>query len=222
MPQPLSFVKYLIPLIALGIACVACNSSSDKEAEGDREQIESPDDMPNPITFSDDITNMESIRAETEKTMEAVNSGAVDSTSFSYDCNGEKKGTVTFYRTGGTLRMVERNYSEYSHTHGTERFFVSGGESYFVYRKNTDWGFKSSNETVDNVKEQRFYVLGDTLAQCLTKEYEIHSDGTDSFDPEKIENESGPCPPMGELMGQYELLLSHRDTTSAIGCLQKE
>lgn len=221
MDQPF-FTKYFTLLFIVLMIGWGCTSESGREGEPGTASTDTLAQQDANLQFADSITTMDGIRAEAQKMMQAVNSGAVDSTSFSYDCHGEKKGIVTFYNTGDTLGMVERNYSEYSHTHGTERYFVSGGQPYFVYRKNTDWAFKSSNETVDSIKEQRFYVLGDTLVQCMTKEYEIHSDATDNPDPDEVASEPGQCPAISELMDQYQLLLSHNDTTRTIGCLQKE
>lgn len=207
----------LLSLFVLMLVGFGCNSESGSKASNEPMMQQGAR-----IAFSDTVNTSDAIRAEYEKTLEAVESGAMDSTSFTYDCNGEKNGTVTYYRHEGVLRMIKWAYSEYSHHSGTDRYFVSDGELYFVERKTTDWVFTSSEETKENIMEQRFYLLDNSLERCTRKQYEIRSNTADNPDSGTLARKRVECPPAADLMAQYNLLLSRQGTTGAIDCLRKE
>ena len=100
-----------------------------------------------------------------QKTYELIsaqkNQGLLDSTSFKYDCHGEKAGEVSYFSQDGQLRMIVHRYNEYSHHSATDYYYVMDSVLFFVYNNRLSWTFDSGPQgsTKDDITEQRIYLF---------------------------------------------------------------
>ena len=216
-------INFFCLLIFTFIIC-SCESDSNKETESqaDLDEEDSISQVENDtLSFSETIRDMDAIREEYEKTLRARQIGLLDSTSIRYNCAEERKGTITYFKTGEDLRLIEKNYSEYSHTEGVDQYYISNEKPYFIFYDSANWHFDFDTEQdgdyTENIHEERYYILGDTLTTCLYKEYETRSSSDNN--PDQIENEVVKCPPLQNLLDKYKTLLSHQNGTTDIGCL---
>ena len=148
---------------------------------------------------------------------------ALDSTTFEYNCNNEKSGTVTFYTDHSQLRLIKHNYSEYDHFSSSDSFFVTGDKLFFVYRKTIVWSFESGPEgsTKDDVTESRNYFINEKPVKCLEKKYTIHSQSPEKPKHDQISSKEVSCKETPTLLAQYKLLLSYQHKHTK-GCLDQQ
>ena len=218
----MNYIIKLILIIILFSACTADNSTADIDNTDSTFSGDTVEAEVNTV-FTDSINSIEAIKAKYAETTEAINNNITDSASFRFDCKGERSGTVTYHTIKGEIVMIEKHYSAYSHMEATERYFVSDGAPYFIYKKILNWAFDTEAEkqgaVIDKYKEQRFYIIDNELVRCLEKEYSIRSASNDNPDPENILNKTVKCPAIQELNKEFELLLSKQDQRSPIECL---
>tara|TARA_Y100000815_G_C13333780_1_gene497038 strand:- start:1646 stop:2236 length:591 start_codon:yes stop_codon:yes gene_type:complete len=146
-------------------------------------------------------------------------------THLKYNCNGEKSGEIHFYTDDSGLRFIEHVHAEYDHHQAKDQYFIKDGKLFFIFLEKTDWSFVESqaaeNATQDKITEERYYIAGDTLINCLTKQYTVRSDAENNTRSEDIPNKKANCPPIEDLMSQYNLLLKYADKKGSIKCLEE-
>ncbi|HTN20566.1 MAG TPA: hypothetical protein VL125_08830 [Pelobium sp.] len=196
----------------------SCNTSSKKEI-----QTEKVSKITETKSSVNKIETLAQIPVAYQTIDSLVRQKSVDSSSFSYNCAGEKSGKVTYYRKNNELILVEKIYAEYSHTEGKDQYFIKDGQPFFVFRKITVWAFdgnaKVEGATIDKVTEKRFYLVNGKLEKCLQKQYEISSTTKEDVDPTRIENKKSDCPSVENLLTDYNVLLSHKNQHTNIECL---
>ena len=137
---------------------------------------------------------------------------ALDSSSFSYSCRGEKSGTVSYFSTAGKLTMIIHRYAEYDHYTAEDRYFLNGDALVFVYRHRISWSFESGPEgsTKDNVTEQRSYFVNQVPIKCLEKKYVIHSRDKEKPNPDEVSNTVTDCNNAIRALQFYRKLASYQ------------
>ena len=148
---------------------------------------------------------------------------SLDSNAVTYDCNGEKSGTIKFFYQDKNLVMVEHTDGEYSHTEGLTQFFINKENPFFVYHKNTNWTFEENaaaeGATVDDVTETRSYLADGTVQQCLQKKYRLRSADKANFNPSSIKNKAVACQKPEEILSSYHKLLQYQAQKGKVDCL---
>ena len=196
----------------------SCNTSSKKEI-----QTEKISKITETKSSVNKIETLAQIPLAYQTIDSLVRQKSVDSSSFSYNCAGEKSGKVTYYRKNNELILIEKIYAEYSHTEGKDQYFIKNGKPFFVFRKITNWSFdgksKVEGATIDKVTEKRFYIVKDQLVRCLQKHYEISSTAKEKAKPAQIGNKKSDCPSVENLLTDYNVLLSHKNQHTNIECL---
>lgn len=115
-------IIYLIVFITLVSCKESTTSSEDSNLVGATTplvttQIDSSEILRN-------MKNVEDIRKEYTYVTSKIESSRMGYASFNYNCNGEKKGTVTYFSEKGQLRMIKHVYNEYSHFSAVDSYFV--------------------------------------------------------------------------------------------------
>ena len=147
--------------------------------------------------------------------------GELDSTSFKYDCNGEKGGTVSYFSDKGKLRMVVHRYHEYDHYSAVDRYFVKDSTVFFAHLTSISWAFEDGSQgtTRDNIKEQRTYLIKQEPVRCLEKKYTLRSDARNNPAPDSVPNNEVGCQSVKPLLSSYALLVKYQHK-SAPHCLE--
>jgi hypothetical protein len=164
------------------------------------------------------LTTVADIQKRYSSVIKQLETGAMDSTSFKYSCQGEKGGTVTYFTDEGQLRLVIHRYHEYDHYSAVDCYFVENEKLYFAHLKGISWSFDDGGGTIDNVKEQRIYVINQRPIRCLEKKYTIRSKASKNPHPESVANTEVDCKPPASIIGPYRILLKHIDNSTS-GCL---
>lgn len=149
-----------------------------------------------------------------------LSQGALDSTSFTYNCKNEILGSVTYYSHNGRLRMIQHRYNEYDHHAATDQYYIIDSTLFFVYRHQLLWSFESGPEgsTKDDITEQRVYFIDQKPIRCLEKKYIVRSADTNKPDSENIPNKEVNCSSINPLMEPYQNLLKNQ-YEKAVDCL---
>lgn len=208
-------MKYYYTLLVF--AFIACTQSKKTENQ-EKDLVNKDVKVERQAVLSKSDINDQYVR-----TMELVRENKLDTIAFKYNCNGERAGKITFYKEDNKLRLIEKSYSEYSHTEGKEQYFILNDSLYFVFKKNVNWHFSRNaaveGETVDVVKEQRYYILKNEIIECLMKDYEVNSSKKDSFNENSIANKKGDCSSFDEISENYKQLLKYLNQKNDIDCL---
>ncbi|MFD2825899.1 hypothetical protein ACFSYG_05405 [Leeuwenhoekiella polynyae] len=180
-------------------------------------------ETPEPISSPQTLTNIEDIKKEYSRLTQLLKTKDLDSTSFTYNCNGEKSGTVVFFSDTTGLKVIRHAHNEYSHFEAADLYYLRDEVPFFVFSTNTTWSFSGGTadapQTTDNVVENRFYLLNGEPVDCLRKQYSIKSDEANPVNPNTITNQKTDCKAIEDYLETYKLLLKHRETTSEITCL---
>jgi hypothetical protein len=144
--------------------------------------------------------------------------GRLDSIAFTYDCQQEKSGTVTYFSERGVLAMVKHSYSEYSHFHAVDLYYVDNNKLYFTFFNRTTWSFDSGpavdGATKDNIKEQRMYIDQEEPLLCLEKKYIKRSHSADNPLPEKLPNSEVNCEPIKPVLSAFDTLIEFKNSSN--------
>lgn len=167
------------------------------------------------------IRNIEDIRCEHSHIISRVKNRSLDTTSFKYNCNGEKAGNVTFFYENGEMRLIRHTYNEYSHFSATDDYFIQNDSLFFVFQHHLAWSFTGQDQTQDKITERRFYVLNNKPVQCLEKKYTIKSDDDNPPESDKIANKEVQCAPFEDIFIDYELLFGLKERKGDMGCLEE-
>lgn len=141
---------------------------------------------------------------------------------FTYNCNEEPSGEVTFYSDKNEIKMIRHSYAEHSHFSATEQYFIKNGKPFFIFREEAVWNFDGGTPekpiTKDDITETRIYIQNGKPIKCLEKKYSIRSDGSEKPDPSKIAGKEIPCK-IDDLMKTYGLLIKNKDQKEEKQCL---
>jgi hypothetical protein len=141
---------------------------------------------------------------------------------FTYNCNEEPSGKVTFFSDKGEIKVIEHFYTEHSHFSASERYFIKNGEPFFIFREETVWNFDGGTPekpiTKDDITETRIYLQHNKPLKCLEKKYSIRSDSKEKNISDQISGKEIQCN-TDELLKTYQSLLKHKDQKGEIKCL---
>ncbi len=166
------------------------------------------------------LSTVEDIRRSYTATIGKLQRGELDSASFTYDCSGERSGTVSYFTEAGNLKMIIHRYSEYSHYSATDRYFVQDNQLYFAYLNGVSWTFDGAEgATRDDITEQRIYLVDEKPVKCLEKKYTTRSAATDNPKSETVPSKDVKCKPAAAILKPYQILLKYHNKP-APSCLE--
>lgn len=146
----------------------------------------------------------------------------LNSSQFTYDCNGEPSGEVIFHSDKDEVKVIEHFYAEHSHFSGSEKYFIKDEKPFFIFRQETVWNFDGGTPekpvTKDDITETRIYLQNNQPLKCLEKKYSIKSDQKEKTASDTIPGKEIQCS-VDELLKNYQSLLKHKDQKGAIQCL---
>lgn len=141
---------------------------------------------------------------------------------FTYNCNEEPSGEVTFYSDKNEIKVIRHSYAEHSHFSATEQYFIKNGKPFFIFREEAIWNFDGGTPekpiTKDDITETRIYIQNGKPIRCLEKKYSIRSDDSEKPDPSKIPGKEIHCT-IEDLMKTYGLLIKNKDQKEEKQCL---
>ncbi len=162
------------------------------------------------------------IKKEYTRLHTLLETNKLTSKGFTYNCNEEPAGEVTFYSEKDGIKVIRHSYTEHSHFSATEQYFIRNGEPFFIFREETVWNFDGGTPekpvTKDDITETRIYILNGKPIRCLEKKYSIRSDGSEKPDPSEIAGKEVPCK-TDDLMKTYGLLMKNKDQKENRECL---
>lgn len=165
-----------------------------------------------------DIKNEEDIRVSYDKTVRKVQKKVTDSTSFSYDCNGERNGTVTYFSENGELLLIQHTFNEYSHFSASNSYFIKDGNPFFVLSSESVWSFVNENQTKDNVTEKRFYIIDNKPIKCLQKDFSVITRSGHILKTDTTGNKVTECTEYAFKLKEFYSLLQLEHKKGLIGC----
>lgn len=158
-------------------------------------------------------TTEEEIRTAYAAILSKMESGKLDSSSFDYDCSGERSGRVTYYTDDKQLVLIQHHYGEFSHHEFDQNYFISHGKLFFAYQKAVSWSFDSvagQEATKDDVTEDRSYFADGRPIRCLQKKYVIRSTAKDNPTPADVANADRDCEGADAILDTYKLLAARQ------------
>ncbi len=189
-------IRYAHLLLLMLLLTLSCREAPKQE----KEQVHQTDSLlqavpetaqTNKITIHD-INDIQKAHATI---LNSKGNKSLDSTSFNYDCDAEKGGTVSYYTHHGDLKLIIHRYHEYDHYEAENQYFVNDGQTFFVYQKSLSWSFDSgpAGATRDRINELRSYFIANKPIKCLEKQYEIRKHVGINPKPENIANKEKDC-----------------------------
>lgn len=204
-------MRYLLFLIL--ITAFACSSQPERNNEiaNDSSALES--ESTNEPVQAKNIESVEDIKLVFNQLQAQLNADEMDSVSVEYDCNGEKSGTITYYSDKNNVRVIKHSYGEYSHFSADEEYYLKDDKLFFVFVKETAWGFIEGG-TQDNIEEKRIYIVKDEPIQCLNKKYAIKSTTEDNPKSNEVANAEADCASFKNLLKTFNLLKKFKGSES--------
>ncbi|PIF45715.1 hypothetical protein CLU96_2725 [Chryseobacterium sp. 52] len=199
----------------------SCKNDKDKKAH---QSSVSPDSM---IVKKDSLPTgttdpVDQIKQEYNTLQAELQAKKLNSSGFTYNCNEEPEGEVTFYSDKGEIRVIEHFFAEHSHFSASEKYFIINGKPFFIFREETVWNFDGGTPekpiTKDDITEIRISLQNGKVLKSLKKKYSIKSDDKEKTDPDKIVSKEIQYHP-DELLTTYQLLLKHKNQKGEIKCL---
>ena len=218
-------MRKTVMIFALAGSLFACRQNPGSTETGDSGAVDTPAETAVASEVPATLENIDDIQQWYAHILSRKDAGQLDSTAFTYDCSGEKGGTVTFYSDAGGVQLITHERHEYSHFEATNQYFVRNGQPFFIFYHHLSWSFDGANAqgestTRDDITESRYYVIDNAVVQCLEKEYTLRSASEDKPDPAAVPNQETACPPPGELTAAFGRLMKYRDRTGKVGCLE--
>ncbi len=216
-------------LLLVGSALLAaCQTKTKQAATNGTTQIRLENSITNSPTTSVADQSLETVAAIQDayvKTMERLQKGALDSTFFEYDCQGERNGRVVYYSEKGKLLLIKHSYGEYSHHEVDETYFVRDQKPFFHFRKATSWSFDSGSAaegaTRDEVQEQRIYLKDEKPFRCLQKSYVMRNKANDNPIPAELPNKDVDCVSAASALTSFALLAKYEQQPTT-GCIEEQ
>lgn len=210
-----------MPIAAILLLAVSCKNDKDKAAHTTSVSTDSmivKKDSPQQNT-DDPIAEIKKEYGMLQAQLEAKK---LRSNGFTYNCNEEPSGKVTFFSDKGEIKVIEHFYTEHSHFSASERYFIKNGEPFFIFREETVWNFDGGTPekpiTKDDITETRIYLQHNKPLKCLEKKYSIKSDSKEKSISDQISGKEIQCN-TDELLKTYQSLLKHKDQKGEIKCL---
>lgn len=216
-------MKSLLYLLAFTsfFSCKRDPASSERSTQGEETtSIEQP--HKNTLERLRDIKSVDDIKKEHSYITSTIENGSMDSTSFNYNCNEEKKGELIYFYEQGQLRLIRHNYNEYSHFSATDEYYLKDDTPFLVLFDHLAWSFIDQNQTQDNITEKRFYFIDHTLIKCLQKEFTIISGDKNAPQSNMVPNKNSECPSLQSILQDFQLLFNLRKKKEDIHCLEDE
>jgi hypothetical protein len=208
-------------IAAILLLAVSCKNDKDKAAHTTSVSTDSmivKKDSPQQNT-DDPIAE---IKKEYSMLQAQLETKKLRSNGFTYNCNEEPSGKVTFFSEKGEIKVIEHFYTEHSHFSASERYFIKNGEPFFIFREETVWNFDGGTPekpiTKDDITETRIYLQHNKPLKCLEKKYSIRSDSKEKNISDQISGKEIQCN-TDELLKTYQSLLKHKDQKGEIKCL---
>ncbi|WP_223559621.1 hypothetical protein [Chryseobacterium lathyri] len=208
-------------IAAILLLAVSCKNDKDKAAHTTSVSTDSmivKKDSPQQNT-DDPIAEIKKEYGMLQAQLEAKK---LRSNGFTYNCNEEPSGKVTFFSDKGEIKVIEHFYTEHSHFSASERYFIKNGEPFFIFREETVWNFDGGTPekpiTKDDITETRIYLQHNKPLKCLEKKYSIRSDSKEKNISDQISGKEIQCN-TDELLKTYRSLLKHKDQKGEIKCL---
>lgn len=167
-----------------------------------------------------ELKSVEDIKKEYSFITSKMEGGRLDTTSFKYNCQGEKSGKVVYYSENGQLRMIRHTYNEYSHFSATDEYFLKEDAPFFVFYKHLVWSFVDQNQTKDEVTEKRFYIVDSRPIRCLQNKYTLLSSEKEALQPTKGSNQKIACSSLQPIDEKVSLFLKLRNQKEDLACLE--
>ena len=185
----------LLLFLSLLFACKQSSNSTDNEARVLLHEDTLPFSPKKTKVQQEQPTSVEDIQLAYKEIIASYEKGTLDSTSFKYNCNGEKSGTVTYFSAQGKLKMIKHNYNEYDHHEMLDQYYVFENTLFFAHLKSLSWSFDSGPEgsTKDRITEKRIYLSAKSPIKCLEKQYEIRLHAGVNPNPESVPNKEVAC-----------------------------
>lgn len=165
---------------------------------------------------------VEEIRKEYTVLQNQLAAKKMSSSGFTYNCNEEPSGEVTFHSDQDGIKVIEHFYAEHSHFSASEKYFIKDGKPFFIFRQETVWNFDGGTPenpiTKDDITETRIYLQNSKPLKCLEKKYSIRTGNKEKIVPDKIASKEIQCN-ADELLNTYQSLLKHKDQKGEIKCL---
>jgi hypothetical protein len=166
-----------------------------------------------------DLKNVEDIKKEYSYVTSRIESSRMDSASFNYNCNDEKKGTVTYFTENGQLRIIKHAYNEYSHFSAVDNYFVKDSAPFFVLQRRLAWSFVDQQQTKNNVTENRVYIIDHKIVKCLQKKFTVYSNTKDAPQANIVANKEIKCSSLEPISKKFGLLLKYVNRREDLTCL---
>jgi len=166
-----------------------------------------------------DLKDVADIKKEYTYVTSRIESSRMDSASFNYNCNDEKKGTVTYFTENGQLRMIKHAYNEYSHFSAVDNYFVKDSTPFFVLQRRLAWSFVDEKQTKDDVTENRVYIIDQKPVKCLQKEFTVYSNTKDAPQANTVANKEIKCSSLEPISKKFGLLLKYINQREDLTCL---
>jgi hypothetical protein len=216
--------KLFYCLIFLGF--ISCNGKSETSI------TESTDTKQDTLVDTNqelkELKTVEDIRTEYQTIQSKITNGKMDSTSFTYECDGGG-GQAVYFSENGQLRKITYS-SGYEHGGTIQEFFLKDNAPFFIFQDISSWAFDAEEKqdddnlesaTRDDMIERRFYIVDGKLIKCLEKEYVIRSSLKKNPSSETVQNKEVACSDLTELLKDYNLALKYKDKTGKIECLEE-
>ena len=196
MKRSFCFLNILILLSLLNTACT--NSSKKKSAVMQTDSLIINNEHANnkSITLikqeqnSAEVTEakedenavgiLATIKTDYLTTQNKLSSGQLRKETKGYDCDDTPgSGSLLRYFEGNDLLLIVHQFGS-EHYWFSRHIFLKSGEPYFIYEEEGSWGFggpqnEEKPNTIDKIKENRYYLDNGIIIQHLQKSFEIKS-----------------------------------------------
>ncbi|ARS35450.1 hypothetical protein CA264_08365 [Pontibacter actiniarum] len=206
----------LISLVAV-TSCTENTASREEPVSGGTAVAISQND---PSEALPDIKRVEDIKDAYAYVTSRVESGKMDSSSFNYNCYGERKGTVSYFSEKGQLRLIRHSYSEYSHFSAVDSYYVQAGAPFFVFHDRLAWSFVQEGQTKDDVTQSRIYLINNRPVKCLQKKFTVYTNTKGAVDPDTIANKEIDCTSLEPIQNDFDFLVKYRAQREDLECLE--
>jgi len=205
-------IKYYLLIV---ISCILVSCISNPEQDTEEKVFVHEDTLPLSPPTDKQVATQLTTEQEVQNDYFAITTdyeeGKLDSTTFKYDCDGEKSGTVTYFSLNGDLKMIIHTHAEYDHNEMKDRYFVKNGILFFAHLWSLSWSFDSGPEgaTRDKIIERRVYLSNWKSFKCLEKKYEIRLHAGVNPTPASIPNKEVDCASSKSVEKPFRLLAKY-------------
>lgn len=131
-------------------------------------------------SLENENSDIAEIRSEYLSIREQIDTEKLTKQEEEFTCTREDNhGRLVRYLDGEKVIMVE-HVSGIGHAFSTKRYYFKDGELFFVFVKETSWGFggpvqDGQSGTIDKIHETRYYIHSGEIIRQLEKSFEIRS-----------------------------------------------